>query len=320
MSHGADSGGTRGAGGRARWRAGREWALGFVIVAGLCSAAALVRWVETHRPPELQQREIEELYVSPEAARRASLCFNGLVADWYWMRSLQYVGRRALAHRGKVNIEDLSPLGLKVLAPLLDVTTTLDPQFGAAYEFGAAILPAFDSDAAVRLAEKGIRANPQAWRLYQHLGYVRWQRGEYREASAAYDEGSRQPGAPRWMKELAARIEAEGGDRSVAREVFRRMHAETDDEQVKRLALRRLAQIQSFEERDRIRPVLEAYREQNGRCPAGWREVAPALRRAGGLALDATGAPLDPSGAPYVLAGGGCEVDLDPTRSDVPYR
>jgi hypothetical protein len=66
--------------------------------------------------------------------------------------------------------------------------------------------------------------------------------------------------------------------------------------------------------------VLEAYRNQHGRCPVAWRELAVALRRAGGLTLDAAGAPLDPSGVPYVLAAGGCEVDLDPTRSNVPYR
>jgi len=300
--------------------AARDAALALVVVAGLCSAAALVRWVETRRPAELAQAEIEELYVSPAAARRASLCFNGLVADWYWMRSLQYVGRRALAHRGKVNVEDLSPLGLKMLAPLLDVTTTLDPQFDAAYEFGAAILPAFDPEAAAALAEKGIAANPRSWRLYQHLGYVRWQRGQFREAAAAYDEGSRQPGAPRWMRELSARIEAEGGDRAVAREIYRRMHDEADDEQVRRLALRRLAQIQSFEERDRLRAALAAHREQTGRCPDSWREAAPALRRAGGLRLDAAGAPLDPSGVPYLLAAGRCEVDLDASRSEVPYR
>jgi tetratricopeptide (TPR) repeat protein len=303
-----------------RWWAQRDAALVAVVVLGLCSAAALVRLTEVNRPAEMAQREIEELYVSPEAARRASICFNGLVADWYWMRSLQYVGRRALAHQGKVNISDLSPLGLKMLAPLLDVTTTLDPEFGAAYEFGAAILPAFDSDAAVRLAEKGIAANPQSWRLYQHLGYVRWQRGEYAEASAAYEAGSRQLGAPGWMKELSARVAAEGGNRAVAREVFRRMHDEADDERVRQLALRRLAQIQSFEERDLIRPVLEAHRAEAGACPSEWREVAPALRRVKGLTLGPAGVPLDPSGVPYVLTPGRCEVDLDPTRSEVPYR
>ncbi|HZI18166.1 MAG TPA: hypothetical protein VEY09_06165 [Pyrinomonadaceae bacterium] len=320
MSHTAETGARRSSGGPRLSAVWRDAALVAVVLLGLCAAAGLVRWVETNRPAELAQKEIEELYVSPEAARRASLCFNGLAADWYWMRSLQYVGRRALAHGGRVNIEDLSPLGLKMLAPLLDVTTTLDPQFIAAYEFGSAILPAFDPDAAVALIEKGIAVNPDSWRLYQHLGYVRWQRGQYREASAAYDAGSRRPGAPRWMKELSARIEAEGGDRSVAREVFSRLHEEADDEQVRQLALRRLAQVQSFDERDLIRAQLSKFRGQKGPCPSDWSELAPALRRAGGLALDSSGAPLDPSGAPYVLDAARCEVDLDPVRSQVPYR
>lgn len=309
-----------GAAAQARLRRRSDAALALVVVAGLACAAGLLRFTETARAHESARAEIEELYLSPEAARRASICFNGLVADWYWMRSLQYVGRKALAHKGKVNIEDLSPLGLNMLAPLLDVTTTLDPQFGAAYEFGAAVLPAFDPAAAVALVEKGIAANPDSWRLHQHLGYIRWQQGEYRASSEAYAAGAQLPGAPRWMLELSARVEAEGGDRSVAREVFRRMYDETDDQQVKSLALRRLAQIESFDERDSIRRVIRAYATEAGRCPREWREIATALRRTTGLRLDTSGAPLDPSGAPYALVNEGCEVDLDPRLSQVPYR
>src|SRR4030095_12243427 len=114
-----------------------------------------------------------------------SLAFNGLAADWYWLRSLQYVGRKMDAYKERFSLDDLSPLGVKSLGPLLEHATTLDPQFMAAYEFGAVVLPSIDREAAVRLVEHGIRENPRDWRLYQHLGYIHWQAGRFREASEA---------------------------------------------------------------------------------------------------------------------------------------
>jgi tetratricopeptide (TPR) repeat protein len=298
----------------------RTPALVLTVVVGLSVSALLARWLEAHRPPVNVSEAAEELYVTPQSAQRMSLGFNGLVADWYWMRTLQYVGRKLVAHPDQLQLDDLSALGLKMLYPLMDATTTLDPQFMAAYEYGAVILPSIDDDAAVRLMQKGIEANPRAWRLQQYLGYIYWQRGQLREASAAYKAGSQNPDAPRWMETMAARMEAEGGDRNLAREIFRRMYDEAEDEQVKELALKRLAQLRSFDEREAIRRALADYQTRNARCPDDWPALAPLLRRSNAqLKLDAHGAPLDPADTPYVLVKDKCDVDLDP-RSKVPYR
>jgi tetratricopeptide (TPR) repeat protein len=188
----------------------------------------------------------------------------------------------------------------------------------AAYEFGAVVLPSIDRDAAVRLIERGIRENPQEWRLYQHLGYIHWQAGRFDEASEAYAAGARVAGAPAWMNVMAAQMKAQGGSRQVAREMYRRMYEEATDEQVRALSLRRLAQIDSLDERDGIRRALADFQARASRCPASWREVAPALR-ALGLKLAADAAPLDPTGFPYVLDDAACDVRLD-ERSQVPKR
>ena len=140
--------------------------LGLVIVVGMACAALLVRWTDTLRPSVDPDVVDESLYVNDKTARRISLGFNGLAADWYWMRSLQYIGKKMLNHQGDINLDDLSLLNLKLLAPLLDTATTLDPEFIAAYEFAAVVLPAVDVQQAIRLTQKGIDANPNAWRLY----------------------------------------------------------------------------------------------------------------------------------------------------------
>jgi tetratricopeptide (TPR) repeat protein len=309
--------GATGATGARRGRV-RDAALALVVFAGLASVFFLSRELDARRPAADPFSSYEELYVRPETARRLSLGFNGLVADWYWLRSLQYVGRKVDAYHGDFALDDMSPLGIKTLGPLLEQATTLDPQFMAAYEFGAVVLPSFDREAAINLVRKGIGENPQDWQLYQHLGYIYWQAGRYHEASEAYAAGARLAGSPAWMNAMAAQMEVHGGSRQVAREMYRRMYEGADDVQVRTLALKRLAQIDSLEQRDAIRRVLADFRSRAGRCPADWREVAPALRAAR-LGVGPNGAPRDPTGVPYVLDANACDVLLD-ARSEIPLK
>lgn len=300
-----------------RWGA-HDVVLLLVVAAGLCAVSLLSRWLEGRRPAEDPFASYEQSYVTPEAARRMSLGFNGLVADWYWMRSLQYVGRKSAAYAGDVTLDDLSPFNMKGLAQLLERATTLDPQFMAAYDFGAVVLPAVDADAAIKLVSKGIRENPKDWRLYHRLGYIYWQTNRFREAGETFRAGARVAGAPGWMDSMAAQMEISGGSRDTARDIYRRMYTDSEDQQLKNVAFKRLLQIESLDERDRIRGVLEAFRTRSARCPSAWREISGALRAAG-LRTDTHGAPLDPTGVPYTLDTGACAAQLD-ARSEIPKR
>jgi hypothetical protein len=120
------------------------------------------------------------------------------------------------------------------------------------------------------------------------------------------------------MDSMAAQMEAGGGSRQTARDIYRRMYDEAQDEQIRTLAARRLLQLVSFDQRDAVRDALSNFKSRASRCPAGWREVAPLLRAAG-LKLDASGAPLDPTGVPYVLDADACDVKLD-ERSEIPKK
>ena len=303
--------------GRGRRLKPREFALVAVVVCGLGAAAGLARWFELRRPPAAQQlaRTPDELYLKPEQARRLSLGFNALAADWYWMRTLQYVGRKVTAHEGAIQIDDLSALNLKILAPLLENATTLDPQFLAAYEYGAIVLPAVDVEAAVKLIRKGIAANPQAWRLYSYLGYIYWQQNRFQEASEAYAAAARIPGAPPWLHSMSAQMATKGGSRETARAIYQNMYRQTDDEQMKKLSLGRLLQLQSLDEMDTLKALLATHRARAGSCAQEWREVAPLLRAAR-FQMDSSAAPLDPSGVPYRLKPDGCDVELG-ERSEI---
>ena len=296
----------------------REGVLLLIVLIGLASVVGLSRLLDSRRPAIDAKGEEEQLYINGKTVKRNSLGFNGLAADWYWMCSLQYVGRKVLNTPREIQLDDLGQLNVKLLAPLLDTATTLDPEFMQPYEYAAVVLPSVNVADAIRIARKGIAVNPSAWRLYQHLGYIYWQEKDFEAASEAYGQGAALPGAPQWMEAMKAQMLAQGGSRSTAQLIYERMYQQTDDLNVREMARRRLLQIQSFGEIDEIRRLLGEYAAREKRCATSWKDVSQGLRKAN-LPLDESGAPLDPTKVPYRLVKAGCDVDLD-LRSEVPQK
>jgi tetratricopeptide (TPR) repeat protein len=275
------------------------------------------------RPHLPLQYEDAELTFKSETLAKYSLGFNGLLADWYWISSLQYLGKKAVSNQGNYQIDNLKTLNPKQLYPLLETATNLDPKFVSVYSYGAIILPAIDEEKAIKLTEKGIANNPLEWRLYQYLGYIYWKKGDFKKAAEVYEKGSTIDGVPPFMKMMAARLEAEGGSRDVARLIYQQMYDDASDEATKNLAAGRLLQVESFEERDMIRQVLKNFQTQNNRCPANWNEVFPQLRQ---IKLPSTnrplrftqnGFPIDPSDAQYKLNAIACDVELDANTTKI---
>jgi tetratricopeptide (TPR) repeat protein len=300
-----------------------------ILIAALGAAVALAHVMDARRNADQAQSD-ETLYVSGPTAKRLALGFNGLAADWYWMRSLQYVGGKIVhfedTHDAHVSFSSLADLDLHLLPSLLKLSTTLDPQFMVPYEFGATILPEINSDQAIELLNSGIAANPKEWRLYQHLGYVYWKRNDYQKASELYTAGGKLRGAPPWMAAMGARMKAEGGSRDSAREMYQHLYDSSTDKDVREMVVKQLMRLDSLDDREMIRQAIAAYKEKNRRCPTSWRELSGALgevrmRSAGNatraLKVDATGAPLDPSGVAYRL--GDCDVDLG-KETQVPQK
>lgn len=251
--------------------------------------------------------EDEDLYLSSERIKALSGDFNGLVADWYWMNSLQYIGRKIVKgadETGHTDTKDLRPLNPKLLYPMLDRTTTLDPGYKVAYVFGAVMLPAIDEEQAIKLTEKGISEDPESFTLYHHLAYIYWQRGDYEKAGEVYEAGSRTPNAPAFFKQMAAKVRLEGGSRETAREIYQQIYDTAEDTATKELIALRLLQLDSLEEQDAIQNALRTFVTQNKRCTESWDELFPLLRTARlpngkGLKFMSPNIPVDPTGVPY---------------------
>jgi len=237
---------------------------------------------------------------SSKLVKGLSLEYAPLMADIYWTRVVQYFGNKQAANQ----------VDLRLLWPLLDVTTVLDPELMPVYHFGSTFLSdasprgAGRPDLAVELLERGLRANPDEWRLYYDLGFVYYfDMKDYAKASAALYEGSKNPKAFIWMKAMAAKIATEGNSTETSNFLWQDVYNTTKDPLVKQNALRHLQLLRAEDDRKQIDAVADEYQKRFGRRPVRMSELVQS-----GLLR---GAPVDALGYPYTLSEAGkAELNL----------
>jgi hypothetical protein len=238
---------------------------------------------------------------SPEMMRRLAVGFDAVLADLYWIRTVQYYGDTKLSTTGKK--------GYELLYPLLDMTTTLDPRFNVAYRFGAILLSeAYPNgpghpDAAIALLRKGIESMPERWEYYHDAGFVEyWWRHDSQSASRWLLEASKLPGAPDWLVPVAASMLAEGGARDPARALWTELARTAEQDWLRTAASRALLQLDAEAAIEQLQALVNRYYDITGDFPAGWPDVVQVglIRRI----------PIDPAGMPYALDPVSGAVDL----------
>ena len=280
-----------------------RWSLALMLV-GLGLLYPMQSWIDSATKRQVISEE--SLYFSSgKKIRKLSFGLHGLVADIYWIRTVQYFGEKLLS-TGRPISSNTADIRMDLLAPLLKIVVTLDPGHIRAYRFGAIFLPERDMPAAIELLQMGIEANPKAWRLYQDLGYIYWQSGDYEKASEYYELGGNIDGAAFWMRDMAGLLKIKGGSREIARQIYNQ-YLESEDQTIRNQAKQRLNQLNMLDELDAINALLAKYKTENGSCPQSLRAVASRLH-ALGLTLNQELVPVDPDGFPYVLDSSTCAV------------
>lgn len=248
----------------------------------------------------------ETIYISsPKLLKHLSLGYEGLLADVYWTRAVQYFGEQ----------HQTGGSDYKLLWPLLNITTHLDPHLVPAYEFGSAFLTvpppqgAGEPDRAIELVEYGIRNNPDDWHLYYDLGFIQYDQKNYKAAADAFDRGSKVPNAHPFLKVMAAQTAQHGGETRTAQMLWTSVYETTRDPQIRDNAKSHLVSITADQQCEELERIVKAYRLKTGRNPSGFID----LIRAGIL----RGIPLDPTGAEYQLDDEGHVFVSQP--ADFPY-
>ena len=295
-----------------------------IVVFGLGFAAlfVLTSRIEATKPPIPAGYEDSDLTVEGGRLRGYSFGAEGLLADWYWMRALNYLGGKIVGAGGFAMVHDLKPLNPRLLYPMLDNAATLDPRFMTVYTYGATVLPDIDPQQAIALTEKGIANNPDKWRLYHFLGYIYWTQKDYQKAAEAYERGSQLPGAANWMNMMASNMQSQGGSRDTARQIYTQVLSEAQDDETRIFARARLLGLDSLDEQDVIKEALDKFQKENRRCAASWREFTIWLRssRVAGaerLRINRNFELVDPSDTPYILDSEKCTVRHDRTNSKI---
>jgi tetratricopeptide (TPR) repeat protein len=276
------------------------WLLGPLLVAGFAGVWQLQKRIDAGQ--KATRVEVDELaFRSPSMVKRMSLEYAPLLGAIYWTRAVQYYGEK----------HQLRDRNLELLWPLLDIATTLDPNLLVAYRFGSIFLSdkpplgAGRPELAVELLERGLKANPEEWRLYQDLGNVYYfDAKDYLKASKAFEDGSKNPQAYIWMKVMAAKIAGEGESPETSYFLWQQVYETTTDPQIKKNAEEHLKLMRVELDLKEINRLADEYEKKTGHRAARIGELAQA-----GLIR---GVPRDPEGYPYVLGEGGkAELNLN---------
>jgi tetratricopeptide (TPR) repeat protein len=280
------------------------WAACSLLILSFAGSSLFLRKVDQQRTGSTL-REI--LYInSPKAAKRMSLGYDGLMADIYWTRAVQYFG----SHHARGAQE------YKLLAPLLNITVALDPHLTVAYEFGSTFLStkppngAGEPEEAVKLVEYGIKNNPDDWHLYYNLGFIYYlELKDPAKAAGAFSRGSLIPGAHPWLKVLAARMADNSGDEQTARMMWSAAYQTSEDKDVRENAAAHLRAMEVDATIPNLEALVNRYAAINGHPPSSFMDLVST-----GLLIQI---PIDPTGRPYkLMPTGKVEVSVP---ADLPF-
>ncbi|MFZ1165544.1 MAG: hypothetical protein WAO04_00035, partial [Candidatus Sulfotelmatobacter sp.] len=241
------------------------------LVLSLAASSVVLHHVDQLRP----QATLDEVLLlsSPKVIKRASLGYDGLMACIYWTRAVQYFGNRHHYYAASYNL----------LAPLLEITTHLDPHLVVAYEFGSSFLapnPPFGAGqpkSAIDLMNYGIQNNPGDWKLYYDLGFVYYtELKDYKDAAEAFARGSRVPNAHPFLKVLAAQMASHAGDYETARSLWMASYQNTQDKLIRQNAIDHLRALRVDEDVEHLQAAVTRFGERTGHLPANMEELAAA--------------------------------------------
>jgi hypothetical protein len=263
------------------------------IVGGCLLAALLIKPVQDRVEERLQLYSVDPdtlYFSSPEGMKKLAMGYDSVLADIYWMRAIQYYGRRDEA--------DKRPVRYKNLSALLQITVALDPDMLHAYRAGANFLSEPDPigagqpEEALKLLDAGIKRMPFEWRLLFDKGFIYyWFVKDYEAAGQCWLSASRLADAPAWMEGLAASALSKGGVVETAKTLWQRQYQESDRADIKENARNHLFSIQIAETLWALEYFIEKYYERFAAYPSELNDLVKAnyLR-----AL-----PVDPLGNSY---------------------
>lgn len=185
-------------------------------------------------------RSVDELLYYPSGVwvRQAALGYETAAADLAWLRGIQYYGE----HR-------LSDQRYDMIGHVMEIVSELDPRFIQPYVFGGFTLAQElkQPERGLALLERGMRENPDNWRLAFEVGFLHYVcRHDYPSAARFFTLASRMKDAPDYVARFAAWSNQRAGNTATAILLWKRVEA-TGNKYMQEVARRELARLQAAE-------------------------------------------------------------------------
>lgn len=235
----------------------------------ICVLLAFGIWIQQEVSRRLDGARVtrQQLAALPQAVvlKPALFGHHHLAADLLWLQSVQVLGER-----------EVDEAEYEWLFHAFDLITTLDPRFVAAYDTGGLLLTelARRVDLSNQLLEKGMAANPTAWRIPYLLGFNHffYQR-DYGVAAQYLAAASHLPGRPNYVPELASRLYVEAHSPELALSFLNSILDQTGDPQVVTVLGRRRGEVRIEMDIDMLEAAMARYRQRFGQQPAALTQL-----------------------------------------------
>lgn len=189
-----------------------------------------------------QEKDIEGLLYLPTGKflKVIALGYDELIADVIWVKAVGYFGGHLLTDRQYT-----------WLYHMLDLVTTLDPQYQYPYHFGGIILSieVEQVENSNKLLKKGMEHFPEVWQFPFYIGFnYFYHLGELSTAARYLAIASQLPGHPKYLPQLTARLYDQSGEKENAVQFLQVMYSNIEDENMKKQIKERIEKIEEGEE------------------------------------------------------------------------
>ncbi len=209
-------------------------------------------------------------------------------------------GSARIQYFAATRLKDRPIGGTDLLYPLLDVTTSLDPNFNIAYRFGAVFLAERRAsglgrpEQAIALLDKGFASNPLKWEYLYDKAFIYYWTYLIRRPPLTGSRKPRRcrvrpngcPGSPAtcWSRAAIGRARASCSSRSPQ---------SAEHEYMRKIAELRLMQLDILDGLDTLNAVLDRDAATTGSRATSWESLVArgVLRRV----------PTDPEGVPFLI-------------------
>jgi hypothetical protein len=206
----------------------------FTIITLFIGSFLVHRKLERIQP---RQKSMESyIYISSaKFLKPFTFGFNQVLADYFWIKTVGYFGEHLMSDRN-----------YPWLYPMLDLVTTLDPQFIWPYYFGGITLSleAKQVEQSNLILKKAIHYHPDKWHFLFYLGFNYWYHDNNLLMAATYiKRAAMNPKAPRYLKTFPARLYSEAGQKDAAIQFLVEMKKNTQDIQMRAELDKRIEEI-----------------------------------------------------------------------------